>query len=72
MPRLIFFYLESVVLNKRDYGEQNQYHKKVMKIIKNLLHRTADSALYIISGQFPESKIQDQILITLGSILKNN
>lgn len=33
-----FFCLESVVLNKRDYGEQNQYYKKVIKIIKNLLN----------------------------------
>ena len=70
-PRLVFG-LDSIVLTKKDIYELSHYHKSVLKVMQNLPERTADAAVYTLSGQLPlESFIHSQILVKLGSILRN-
>ena len=71
-PRLLFG-LESVVLKKKDYDNLNLYHKGVLKNLQSLPERTADAAVYLLSGQLPmESTLHYQILIRLGNILRSD
>jgi hypothetical protein len=70
-PRLVFG-LDSIMLTKKDIHERSHYHKSVLKVMQNLPERTADAAVYTLSGQLPlESFIHSQILVKLGSILRN-
>lgn len=70
-PRLVFG-LDNIVLTKKDIHELSHYHKSVLKVMQNLPERTADAAVYALSGQLPlESFIHSQILVKLGSILRN-
>lgn len=71
-PRLLFG-LDSVVLSKRDVNELNLFHKGQLKSLLNLPERTADAAVYILSGQLPiEAFIHYMVLVNLGNILSNN
>ena len=71
-PRLIFG-LESVVLKRKDLDALNQFHKSMLKNLQNLPERTADAAVYLLSGQLPvETDIHYQILVRLGNILRND
>jgi hypothetical protein len=64
-PRLVFG-LDSIVLTKKDIHELSHYHKSVLKVMQNLPERTADAAVFTLSGQLPlESFIHSQILVKL-------
>ena len=64
-PRLVFG-LDSIMLTKKDIHELSHYHKSVLKVMQNILERTADAAVYTLSGQLPlESFIHSQILVKL-------
>jgi hypothetical protein len=51
-PRMLFG-LDCVLLSKKDYSKLSSYHKSFLKMIMNLSERTADTAVYIISGELP-------------------
>ena len=69
-PRMLFG-LDCVLLSKKDYSKLSSYHKSYLKMIMNLSERTADAAVYIISGELPlESFIHSQILLKLCSIIR--
>ena len=70
-PRLIYG-LESVVLQQKDIERLTLYYKTVLKNLQCLPERTADVALYVLTGQLPIlSTLHYQILVRLGSILRN-
>ena len=69
-PRMLFG-LDCVLLSKKDYSKLSSYHKFFLKMIMNLSERTADAAIYILSGELPlESFINSQILLKLCSIIR--
>ena len=71
-------YLEQVIstrttLIKTEISKINQSHKKFLKQFMHLPDRTADAAIYILSGQIPiEGKIHKRTLGTLGGILRSD
>ncbi|VDH99697.1 Hypothetical predicted protein [Mytilus galloprovincialis] len=71
-PRLIFG-LDCVTLTRKELDELNFFHKSQLKILQNLPERTADAAIYILSGQMPiEAFLHRQILVNFGNIVRNN
>ncbi|CAC5385374.1 unnamed protein product [Mytilus coruscus] len=71
-PRLIFG-LDCVTLSRKKLDELNFFHKSQLKILQNLPERTADAAIYILSGQMPiEAFLHEQILVNFGNIVRNN
>jgi hypothetical protein len=62
----MLFGVDCVLLSKKDYSKLSSYHKSYLKMIMNLSERTADAAMYILSGELPlESFIHSQILLKL-------
>ena len=51
-PRLTYS-LDVLSLSKIEIQKLNQYHKRFLKQVMHLPERTADSAVYLLSGQLP-------------------
>ena len=59
-----------VMTSKSEVQRLNQFHKKFLKQTMHLQERTADSAVYLLSGQLPlVADLHKRILGTLGSVL---
>ena len=66
LPCLLYG-LDILTLIKTEISKINQSHKKFLKQIMHLPDRTADAAIYILSGQIPfEGEIHKRTLGTLG------
>ncbi|CAG2230108.1 unnamed protein product [Mytilus edulis] len=53
---------------QKELDELNFFHKSQLKILQNLPERTADAAIYILSGQMPiEAFLHRQILLQCAS-----
>ena len=72
LPRLIYG-LDVLKLSKSEIQKLNQFHKKILKQIMHLQERTADSAVYLLSGQLPlVADLHKRVLGTLGSVLRSS
>ena len=72
LPRLIYG-LDVLKLSKSEIQKLNQFHKKFLKQIMHLQERTADSAVYLLSGQLPlVADLHKRVLGTLGSVLRSS
>ena len=70
-PRLLYG-LECLMLRKQDYQKLNLYQRKVLKSIMHLPERTANSGVYLLSGQLPiEADIDKKYLTQLMNILRS-
>ena len=70
-PRLLYG-LECLMLRKQDHQKLNQYQRKVLKCIMHLPERTANSGVYLLSGQLPiEADIEKKYLTQLMNILRS-
>ena len=66
LPCLLYG-LDILTLIKTEISKINQSHKKFLKQIMHLPDRTANAAIYILSGQIPiEGEIHKRTLGTLG------
>ena len=45
--------LDVLTLSSSEIQKLNQFHKKILKQVMHLHERTADTAVYILSGQLP-------------------
>ena len=72
LPRLTYG-LDVLTLSKSEVQKLNQFHKKFLKQVMHLHERTADSAVYLLSGQLPlVADLHKRILGTLGSVLRSS
>ena len=63
LPCLLYG-LDILTLTESEIAKINQFHKKFLKQIMHLPDRTADAAIYILSGQIPvESEIHKHTLL---------
>ena len=68
-PRLLCG-LECLTLRKQDIQRLCQYQKKILKFFMHLPERTADPAIYILSGELPiEADLGKKYLTQLMNIL---
>ena len=66
LPCLLYG-LDVLTLVKSDIAKITQFHKKFLKQIMHLPDRTADAAVYMLSGQIPvEGEIHKRTLGALG------
>ena len=69
LPCLLYG-LEILTITKSEIAKINQFHKTFLKQIMHHPDRTADAAIYILSGQIPvEGEIHKCSLSAQGSIL---
>ena len=62
-----------LTLSKSEVQKLNQFHKRFLKQVMHLQERTADSAVYLLSGQLPlVADLHKRILGTLGSVLRSS
>ena len=62
-----------MTLSNSEIQKLNQFHKKFLKQVMHLHERTADGAVYILSGQLPlVTDLHKRVLGTLGSVLRSN
>ena len=72
LPCLLYG-LDVLTLVKSDIAKITQFHKKFLKQIMHLPDRTADAAVYMLSGQIPvEGEIHKRTLGALGGILRSD
>ena len=72
LPCLLYG-LDVLTLVKSDIAKITQFHKKFLKQIMHLPDRTADAAVYMLSGQIPvEWEIHKRTLGALGGILRSD
>ena len=72
LPRLTYG-LDVLTLSKSEVQKLNQFHKKFLKQVMHLQERTADSAVYLLSGQLPlVADLHKRILGTLGGMLRSS
>ena len=72
LPRLTYG-LDFLTLSNSEIQKLNQFHKKILKQVIHLHERTADTVVYILSGQLPlVADLQKRVLGTLGSVLRSN
>ena len=72
LPRLTYG-LDVLTLSNSEIQKLNQFHKRFLKQVMHLHERTADAAVYILSGQLPlVADLHKRVLGTLGSVLRSN
>ena len=72
LPRLTHR-LDVLTLSNSEIQKLNQFQKKILKQVMHLHKRTADTAVYILSGQLPlVVDLHKRVLGTLGSVLRGN
>ena len=72
LPRLTYG-LDVLTLSNSEIQKLNQFHKKFLKQVMHLHERTADAAVYILSGQLPlVADLHKRVLGMLGSVLRSN
>ncbi|KAK3093570.1 hypothetical protein FSP39_017535 [Pinctada imbricata] len=68
-PRILYG-LESLTLKPQDVKPLTLYHKRFLKSVMQLLERTADCGVYIMSGEIPmEAEIDKKSLTQLANII---
>ena len=68
----MFYGLDVFTLSNSEIQKLNQFHKTFLKQVMHLHERTADTAVYILSGQLPlVADLHKRVLGTLGSVLRS-